>query len=107
MQYKTIMFHMLEQQAQRQGPHQASPMRITTLDHYSGELRASHQAWMTSLSRSRPGSDQAQIASEALELAIQELEERLQADFPPQQQDEALSLDEAMTFLRRHTPLAS
>ena len=59
--------------------------------------------WKDLLSEAKPGSDASQIESEALELAIKELEDRLpsasKADEP-----EPLSLDQAMAFVASHTP---
>ena len=54
-----------------------------------------------------PDSDPVQIASEALELAIQDLRDRLLSESAPGgAETEPLSLDEAMEFLRRHMPTA-
>ena len=53
----------------------------------------------------QPSSDPHQIASEALEMALQELADRLPSESPPDA-NETLSLDAAMAFLRRHTPPA-
>ena len=44
-----------------------------------------------------------QIASEALELAVKELEDRLPPVSPPDGQ-EPLSLEQAMALIRRPTP---
>ena len=55
------------------------------------------------LCQARPGSDPSQIASEALEMALKELEDRLPSA-SPQNDHEPLSLDAAMAFIRRHTP---
>jgi hypothetical protein len=58
---------------------------------------------MAELSRTRPGSDPQQIVSEALELALEEIKGSLVSAYPPNDQ-EMPSLDDAMNFLRRHTP---
>ena len=60
---------------------------------------------MDQLSQAKPGSDPSQIASEALELAMEDLRD----DLPSASQAseaEPLSLDAAMNFLRRHSPPA-
>jgi hypothetical protein len=72
---------------------------------YASELKTSHEAWKEQLSGARPGSESSQIASEALELALKDLEERLPSESPPNDH-EPLSLDAAMAFIRRHTPRA-
>ena len=69
------------------------------------ELKASHEAWKEQLSQARPGSDPSQIASEAMELAMQDLRDRLPSA-SPRDETEPMSLDAAMNFLRRHTPPA-
>ena len=51
------------------------------MESYARELRASHLAWQELLSPLRPGRDQSQIASEALEMALKELEDRLPSEF--------------------------
>ena len=67
---------------------------------YASELKASHEAWKETLSQAKPGSDPIQIASEALEMAIQELENRLH-HASPADESEPLSLDEAMAYVRK------
>ena len=53
----------------------------------------------------RPGSDRSQIAGEAMEMALKELEDRLPAA-SSQDGNEAQVLDAAMLFLRRPTSRA-
>ena len=63
----------------------------------------SHENWMETIWQSSPGSDPAQVSSEAMELAIRDLEERL----PPVSQADEMeshSLDQAMAFVRNPTP---
>ena len=106
MQYKTIVLQLLEQHPEIRDQLKRHRQMLPTMERYARELKTRHETWKDRLFQATPGSDETQIASEALELAIKELEDRLQTDFPPQE-DEALSLDEGMTFLRRHTPPAS
>ena len=75
------------------------------MDTYAIELKASHEAWMDQLSQAKPGSDPSQISSEAMELAIQDLRDRLPSGSQPDEA-EPLSLDAAMSFIRRHSPPA-
>jgi hypothetical protein len=72
------------------------------LERYASELKASHEAWKETLTQAKPGSDPIQIASEALEMAIQELETRLHQAMPAEE-SEAISLDEAMAYVRDHS----
>ena len=62
------------------------------MEFYASELKASHEAWKETLAQARPGSDPSQIATEALELALQELEDRLPSE-SPRTRTEPLSLD--------------
>jgi hypothetical protein len=69
----------------------------------AGELKVSHEAWMDRLSRARPESDPSQVSSEALELALEQLQAHLR---PESSTDDPapLSLAAAMAFIRRPTP---
>jgi hypothetical protein len=72
------------------------------MEHYALELRNLHLAWKETLTQAAPGVDPSQIASEAMERACKDLEDRLPSG-SPQEGQEALSLDQAMAFIRRHT----
>ena len=67
------------------------------------ELKASHETWKETLAQANPGSDPAQISSEAMEIAIKELEDRLPS-VSAQDEMEPLSLDKAMAFVLTHSP---
>jgi hypothetical protein len=83
MHYKTIVLELLEQHPEIHNELCRNRMLIPTLDRYSADLKASHEAWMDRLSQAKPGSDPSQIASEALEIALKELEEYLHSWAPP------------------------
>jgi hypothetical protein len=102
MQYKTIVLQLLEQEPEIYDRLRRDRKVPKAMEHYAQELRSLHLAWMETLNESRPGSDQSQIASEALELALKDLEDRLPSGIPLDGQ-EALSLDQAMAFIHRHT----
>jgi len=55
------------------------------------------------LAESRPGSAPFQISSEAMELAVSELEDRLHAESSSAEAD-PLTLDAAMAFIKRVSP---
>jgi len=105
MQYKTIVLGMLEQRPELYEQLRSQRMVLPALDRYALELKSLHQAWMELLVQRKPETDPAQLSSQALELAIQALEDFLPSASPPTE-DETLSLDGAMAFLRRHTPPA-
>jgi hypothetical protein len=103
MQYKTMILELLRQRPEVHDRFRQDRMLLPALDRYSTQLKESHLAWKDRLARARPGSTESQLAGEALEIALTELERRL----PPESStdaDEPLSLDEAMAILRRHTP---
>jgi len=102
MQYKTIVLHLLEQHPVMYDQLRKNRNLLPTMEVYAEELKASHEAWKESLSQSRPGSDPSQISSEALELALKALEDRLPSA-SPQDGNELPPLDEAMAFLIGHT----
>ena len=79
-------------------------MLLGTMEFYAHELKTLHEGSKRALSDTRPGCDESQIASEALELAL-ELEDSLPSDSSSEDEDRP-SLDDVMTFLRRHTPPA-
>ena len=102
MLYKTIVLELLQQRPQRHEQLRKERKLLTTLEFYAKELKTSHEAWKEALSKERPGSDQTQIASEALEMALKELEERLSTESLPSD-SETLSLDAAMASIRKPT----
>lgn len=105
MQYKTIVLELLQQHPEIHEQLRSRRMLLATLDLHARQLKTSHEAWKRRLSRAKPGSDPSQTASEALEMALQELDDRLTSGLPPHR-SEPLSLDAAMAFVRGRTPLA-
>jgi hypothetical protein len=102
MQYKTIILELLQQRPQMHEQLRKSRKLLPAMELYARELKRSHEALMEMLGQLRPGSDASQISSEALEMAVKELEDRLPSGSPMNEQ-EALSLDEAMAFIRSRT----
>ena len=103
--YKTIALELIQEQPELYERLRSSKRLLPAMDAYAIDLKASHQLWKEAIARQRPGSDPSQIAAEALELAIQELQHRLSSACPADVA-EPLSLDAAMEFLRRHSPTA-
>jgi hypothetical protein len=102
MYYKTIVLELLQQQTEMYEQLRKDRKLLTTMESYSRELKNSHEAWTRLLGPLRPGSDLVQIASEALEIAVKGMEDRLSAA-SSQNDSEALFLDAAMLFLRHPT----
>jgi hypothetical protein len=105
MTYKTMVLELLEQRPEMYDRLRKERLLLPALDFYARELKASHEARKVLLSQAKPASSENQIASEALEIALKELEDSLPPAFPPDN-NEALSLDDAMAFIRRHSPPA-
>jgi hypothetical protein len=101
MHYKTMILELLEQRPEMYEQLRKSRRLLRTVEDYAKELKTSHERWKEELAQSRPQSDPSQIASEALEMAIKDLEDRLPS-VSPETDSEALSLDQAMAYLRRH-----
>ena len=102
MQYKTIVLELLQQRPEMHEQLRTSRTLLSTVELYARELKTSHEAWKETLSQERAVSDQSQISSEAMELALKEMEDRLPAALPSDA-DEHLSLDRAMAFIQGHS----
>jgi hypothetical protein len=102
MQYKTIILELLEQRPQMHEELRKDRKLLPALELYAKELKTSHESWKERLAQATPGSDPSQIASEALELALKDLEDCLPSASPRDESD-ALSFDEAMAHLRHPT----
>jgi hypothetical protein len=100
MNYKTIILELPQQRPQIHNQLRKDRKLLSTTELYARELKTGHEAWKDLLLGLRPQSDPSQIASEALEIALKELEDRLPSASP---QTEALFLDAAMLFIRRPT----
>jgi hypothetical protein len=100
MQYKTIVHELLQRQTELHENLRLTRRLLPTIEAQARELKASHEHWKATLGQSKPGSDPSQIASEALEMAVKELEDRLQTGL---HDPEALSLDAAVAFVRNPT----
>ncbi len=103
MQYKTLIHELLQQRPQMHDQLRKDRKLLPAMELYARELKRNHEAWKELLSQLRPGSDPSQIASEALEIALKELEDRLPSE-SRQNEGEPLVLDAAMLFLSRRTP---
>ena len=97
MQYKTLTLQLIRAYPQIHNQLKSARAMLPTVDRLARELKTRHEVLKTLLAKERPG-DPIQISSEALEIALKELEERLSAATA---EAETLSLDGAMAFLRR------
>lgn len=103
--YKTIVFEMLHDRPSLYEQLRLRRTLLASLEQLALALKACHQGWMTQLAETRPASDPAQRSAEALELALEELQDSLPPPSPPNGEEmEPLTLDAAMMFLQRHMP---
>ena len=105
MQYKTIVLQYLRQRPRLHSQLKSSRTLLPTLEAYANQLKSSHEALKEQLTLANPGSEPSQIASQALEMALQEWTNSLPPD-ESSSDDEPLSLDGAMAYIRRRTPTA-
>jgi len=100
--YKTIVLELLQDRPALYEQLRSSGTLLQSMEQLAVAFRACHLERMKELAETQPGSDPAQLSSEALELALQEL----QGSLPPASPEsaETFSLDQAMTFLQRHMP---
>jgi hypothetical protein len=102
MQYKTIVLELLKERKELHEQLRLTRRLLPTLETCSQELKASHETWKDTLAAANPSSDPIQIASEAMELAIKDLEDRLPS-VSRAEESEPLSLDHAMAFVATRT----
>jgi hypothetical protein len=74
MLYKTIVFELLAERPQLHEHLRLSRRLLPTLEWMAAELRDRHMDWTQALAQSRPDSTPEQLAAEAMELALRDLE---------------------------------
>ncbi len=102
MQYKTIVLELLRERTELYEQLRQTRRLLPTLKTCARELKASHETWKQTLAEAKPGSEASQLASEALEMALKEMEDRLPS-VSPRDEQEPLSLEKAMAFVQSHT----
>lgn len=105
MQYKTIIMELIQEMPDLYEHLRSTKRLLPAMDDYATGLKASHDQWKHQIASTHPGTDPSQIASEALELAIEDLRNRLHSASPTDD-SEPFSLDDAMAFIRQATPTA-
>jgi hypothetical protein len=103
MLYKTMVLGLLQQQPLMHQKLRREKLLLGAMEFYAGELKALHEGWKLHLSETKPGSDESKIASEALEIALAELQDSLPSASSSEDEHRP-ALDDLMSFLRAHTP---
>jgi hypothetical protein len=107
MYYKTITLELIQDHPALHEQLRATRTLLTAVDLHAVALKRYHQTRMEELSLARPESEEMQIASAALELAIEDLKYDLRLESQTESDDaEIFCLDAAMSHVRRHTPPA-
>jgi hypothetical protein len=75
MHYKTIVLELLKEHRETYNELRRKRAVLPTMEQLARDLASSHEKWKTHLSQTKPGSHPSQIASEALELALKDLED--------------------------------
>ena len=100
MQYKTIVLELLRERKELHEQLRLTRRLLPTMESLAKDLKARHDHWKETLATTE--SDPIRISSEAMEMALSELEDRLPS-VHPQPDEEALSLDQAMAFVLSHS----
>ncbi|MBX9695455.1 MAG: hypothetical protein K2Z81_23925 [Cyanobacteria bacterium] len=103
MLYKTIVQNLLESRPQMHEALRKERKLLVTLETYAKELKNSHESWMGILQQEASQRTREQISAEAFELAVSELTDRLPTESRQADQEE-LSLDQAMAYIRSPSP---
>src|SRR5262249_16635371 len=103
--YKTIVLELLSRHPTLYEELRLKRALLQALDRYSTVLKERHDAWKSERAQTRPAASPTQVASEAPEMASGEVQTHPAADSQTRWTSaEPLSPDEAIAYIRRHTP---
>lgn len=83
MYYKTIALRLIQDRPAFHESIRQEGRLLMVMETYADWLRDYHSLWITFLTKHQPESDETQIASQALERCIQDLEQVLPPASPP------------------------
>ncbi len=102
--YKTIVLEFLKQQHPALHERLHAKRQLTRIvNAYATYLKSKHVAWIDSLLPTGQWGNASQVSRQALEIALEDLQESLRIDFTIDDSG-PLPLDAVRTFIRRHTP---
>jgi hypothetical protein len=104
--YKTIILELLQEKPDVYEHLRSTKRLLPTLEVYAKELKALHETWMEMIRQERPHSDPIQVSSEALDLAVVGIHDRLLSASAKDEAEALMFLDGAMSYIRHHTPRA-
>ena len=103
MQYKTIILELLQQRPQMHEQLRQQRKLLTTMEMYARELKANHEAIRSDLAKEQPDMEASLISSQAMEMALAELMDRLPPELDHEEPGD-LSLDQAMATVTSRSP---
>ena len=103
MQYKTIVMELLEQNPELYNQLMQNRRLLETIDAMALELKLRHEQTIAELSEQQPDVTYSVICSQATEIVIAELQQRL-APTSDHETDEMMSLDQIMASVMLHSP---
>lgn len=103
MQYKTIVLELIQQRMELHEQLRVTRQLLPTVETCARRLKSSHEEWKATLAESRPDSNPLQTSSEAMELALQDLEELL-SDVSQSVEEDPLSLGAAIAHIHATSP---
>ena len=103
MRYKTIVLELIRLRPNLHDRLASSGRLTSTMEELTVQLRDNHLELTEQLREARPGSAEVQLRTEAMEIAVSDLEQIL-PDESPENDEAVFSLDEAMAYVRKHTP---
>lgn len=83
MQYKTIALELIRSRPALYRRLRTTRRLLPAVEAHATELRESHLAWTARLTQDRPGADPQTLQAAGLELALADLEERIEAEASP------------------------
>ncbi|HEX3149322.1 MAG TPA: hypothetical protein VHR66_14710 [Gemmataceae bacterium] len=101
--YKTLVLQLLRERPKLHDYLKKSGTLLQAMELQAIELKSHHATYKDVIDKMKPGSDSSQVAAEALELALQDLRDRLPNEIPADS-NEPISLDKIMAYLRGQTP---
>lgn len=105
MQYKTMVLELLRQRPEAYDQLQRRRILLQVLNLCASDLKGRHEVWKAQLALAKLGASKAQLASEALEMALKEIESRLPSSLPLNEGDQ-ISLDQVMAYIWGDRPPA-
>lgn len=100
LKYKTMVLALLQERPEMVEHFRKERMLLTILNYYARQLKFAHELWMDYLSQTKPGHPR-QIAAEALEIILKNLDDHLPRELPKSEME--FSLEEAVAFINSHT----